>query len=166
MELVLDNGNISLNLSEYDIYDDLKKELLEILNCTEEELLDRTMEDFTVELDGFPEMSFDGLTIDKIYAGYSKLTSYEEEEQKIIATYLCMNDVNLYVSDLFMQDAIDNYFGTYPDDYEAAEEFLTIYHDMNARQRNFLIDTLDVTDKIIDKFFDVYNDMYFFRDDN
>lgn len=165
MNVILDNGNISLNLDDFDTLEDLKKELLEILDCEEDDLLERTEEDFTVELEGFSEMCFDGLNIDTIWRGYQNLNSFDKYEQEVIAAYICLEDCSLDCHKDFMNEAVDHYFGNYEDDYDAAEEFLCIYQSMNKGQIEFVLNDLDASGIIVERYLMSFGNYYFFQND-
>lgn len=54
IDIKLSDGNLELFLSKFETYDLLKFRLMKLLDCSQDQVIDRTMEDFTIELTGSP----------------------------------------------------------------------------------------------------------------
>lgn len=152
VDIKLSDGNVELYLSKFETYDSLESRLMELLDCNQDQVIDRTMEDFTIELTGIPDihMSFDYVTIDKIFKGYKDLMEFDECEQDIILSYFYLNGYNLSLGRTCMYCAFDEYFGDFETDWEAAYSVLTELLDMNKTQAVYVLDTLGCIDKVIE----------------
>ncbi len=163
IDIKLSDGNVELYLSKFETYDSLESRLMKLLDCSQDQVIDRTMEDFTIELTGNPDvcMSFDGAKIDKIFKGYRELLEFDEEDQDIILSYFCLYEYNLSLGMTCMYYAFDDYFGYFETDWEAAYSVLTELLDMNKTQAVYVLDTLECVDKVVENSLVNYGSRYY-----
>lgn len=163
IDIKLSDGNLELFLSKFETYDLLKFRLMKLLDCNQDQVIDRTMEDFTIELTGSPDvyMSFDGAKIDEIFEGYKELMEFDEEDQDIILSYLDLNGYNISLGKSAMYEALDEYFGEFESDREAAYSVLTECLDMTRTQASYVLDTLECVDKVVENSLVNYGSRYY-----
>lgn len=165
IDIKLSDGEHELLLSEYETWESLERDLVSILNCTTEKVIERTEEDFTIELIGFPHeglINFDDLRIDQIFKGYKQLLEFEEEEQNIILAYICINDYNICCGVNNMYDALDNYVGK-GSSRSVAKTVLSEQLSMDPFQISYVLDTLDCENEVIDDACDCFDEWYFYK---
>lgn len=156
--IVYVNETSSLNFSNYDTWEDLKDEIINILGCTEQEILKRA---YDVQLIGFENFLSYTKELDKLYKGYKDLLMFEEQD--VILAYLKLEHLNLSQGKEIMFKALDSYFGKYNSDWEVAYDLLREVMDMSHTQALYVLNDLDCVDKIIEDNFDTYNGIYFLK---
>lgn len=156
--IVYVNEISSLNFSNYDTWEDLRDEIINILGCTEEEVLKRA---YDVHIVGFNSSLSYTQELDKLYEGYKDLLEFDEQD--IILAYFELGQLDLSYGRDAMCDALDAYFGRYTSDWEAAYELLRDALGMTRTQALYVLDTLDCVDKIIEDSFNIYNGIYFLK---
>ena len=155
MNLIFDNGKDKFSLEDYNTYE----EFLEAILSTGEEEKD-VIRDYTISLIGYDyDIDFYRVKdLETLYNWYLDINEYEDYEKEAILAY---ND--LYGFSTNMDKPLDELFGKYTCDYDAAYTLLTDYMDFNRDQAIYVLDRLDCVDKIIEGNFDIINEMYFWK---
>lgn len=155
IDINLNDGENNFNFSEFEDYDSLLKA---ILSTVEEEK--DIIRDYTISLIGYDyDIDFYRVKdLETLFNWYLDINEYEDYEKEAILAY---ND--LYGFSTNMDKPLDELFGKYTCDYDAAYTLLTEYMDFNRDQAIYVLDRLDCVDKIIEGNFDIINEMYFWK---
>lgn len=155
IDINLNDGENNFNFSEFEDYNSLLKAIL----STEEEEKD-IIRDYTISLIGYDyDIDFYRVRdLETLYNWYLDINEYEDYEKEAILAY---ND--LYGFSTNMDKPLDELFGKYTCDYDAAYTLLTEYMDFNRDQAIYVLDRLNCVDKIIEDNFDIINEMYFWK---
>lgn len=157
IDIVFDNGKDVFALSQYTNYDNF----IEDISLTVEKEED-IFKDYTISLcgnDSYDIAFYNARSVEDIFKWYWKLRDFDEQtEQDWILAYN-----SLYGFTMSFDTCIDECFGEFDSNYEAAYEFLVWTKDFTPEQAQYILDYLDCTDKVIDTTFDVYNNYYFWQ---
>lgn len=156
MDINLNDGENSFSFSEFEDYDSL---LEAILSTGEKE--EDIIRDYTISLIGFDNYDIDfyrAKDLQELYKWYTNILEFDSLEQEVIVAY---ND--LYGFTMEIDGPLDEFFGKYDSDYEAAYELLINALEFTPEQASFILDDLDCTKKIIDYGLNVINGMYFYK---
>lgn len=163
IDVKLSNGNLDLFLSNFETYDLLESKFIEIFNCTQDQVINIIINDFTIELisESDIKMSFDNSKIHDIFKWYKELMEFNEERHDVILSYLALKENSISLGKTAMYEALHYYFGTYDSDKDAVWWFLYSYLEMNKKQLYYILNVLNCVDSIIQTSFIKYNNHYF-----
>lgn len=154
IDINLSDGESSFNFSEFEDYDSL----LEAILSTGEKEGD-IIRDYTISLIGYDyDIDFYRVKdLETLYKWYLEICDYDEYEDVILAWN------SLYGFSTDMETPIDEFFGKYQSNYDAAYDLLKDFMDFNYDQIHYILDRLEDADKIVDDAFDVIDGMYFWK---
>lgn len=149
-----------INIVDYDHYEDLIKDLHKIYEISDREELEGVVLN-DLEITCAYRFHIPSTSLEQVYDSVKTLEEYEEYDQEIILSYWEMYYTNLDINHSGAREALDNYFGWYESDYDAAREFLKCCLDMNNHQADYVLDTLNCADNIVENEFDNNSGHYF-----
>lgn len=154
IDINLNDGENSFNFSEFEDYNGL----LEAILSTGEKEKD-IIRDYTISLIGY-DYDIDFYRVEDLktlYNWYLGICEYDEYDEDAILAY---NEYYGFTAD--METPLDEFFGKFESDYDAAYTLLREYKDFSIEQANYILDNLDCASKIVEDNFDITNNGMFF----
>ena len=146
MNLIFDNGKDKFSLEDYNTYEEFLKAILPTVKEK-----DDILKEYTIELDCVNSSDFDVNfnsvgTIEELWDWYTRVDDLDEFDQEVILAYASLHEVSLSG----ITEAQDDYIGWAEDDYDMAKDILYSYHDFSRDQIDYILDTLECTEKILE----------------
>ena len=146
MNLIFDNGKDKFSLEDYNTYEEFLKAILPTVKEK-----DDILKEYTIELDYVNSSDFDVNfnsvgTIEELWDWYIRINNLDEFDQEVILAYASLHEVSLSG----ITEAQDDYIGWAEDDYDMAKDILYSYHDFSGDQIDYVLDTLECTEKILE----------------